>query len=314
MITFKRILCPTDLTSESDEALRYGVALASTYNAKLFLLHCREGTDAEAGSAETSSLFTASLAPHLGLTNFSELDWEGLVVEQVDDVGEAIVREAMKHDIDLIVMRSRRRPVAAALFGSTAESVLRKAFCPVLVTHPREREWVGLSSGEIDLQRVLVAHDLSSESEPALRYGISLAQEYQAELHLLNVVSKEEWQEPELAWADSGEKSDYKSAARQLQAAIPKEVFLWCKVVTSVSYGEPYDKILAYAKAHDIDLICLGTGGTGSLIGELFGSNVDRVLRQAPCPVLIARPFMTTAAHEVIQSADNIPLQGREQQ
>jgi len=315
MITFKRILCPTDLTPESDEALRYGVTLASAYNAKLFLLYCREGRDTKAGSAQTSSLFTASLAPYLGLTSFSELNWEGLVVEQVDDVGEAIVREATKHNVDLIVMRSRRRPHAAALFGSTAETVFRKAFCPVLVIHPREREWVGLSSGEIDLQRVLVAHDLTFDSELALKYGLSLAQEYQAELHLHHVLSSEERAEPEAAWADARQESAYKNAARQLQAAIPKEAFLWCKVVTSVSCGEPYEKVLGYAKEHDIDLICLGTGGGGSLIGELFGSNVDRVLRQAPCPVLIARPFITVSTHEVIQPADiNIPLQGKERQ
>ena len=36
MVAIQRILCPTDLTTESDEALRYAVALSSAYNAKLF--------------------------------------------------------------------------------------------------------------------------------------------------------------------------------------------------------------------------------------------------------------------------------------
>lgn len=53
MITIERILCPTDLSSESDEALRYAVALTSAYNAKLFLLYCKEvsanGNDGNAG-------------------------------------------------------------------------------------------------------------------------------------------------------------------------------------------------------------------------------------------------------------------------
>jgi hypothetical protein len=43
MITIERILCPTNLSSEPDEALRYAVALTSAYNAKLFLLYCKEG-------------------------------------------------------------------------------------------------------------------------------------------------------------------------------------------------------------------------------------------------------------------------------
>ena len=296
MIGIQRILCPTDLTTESDEALRYAVALSTAYSAKLFVLYCKEtetnrnhnGHDAQ--SVETEPLFIASLAPHLGLKSISELNWEGLVAEKADDVGKTIVREATKHEVDLIVMRSRRRPRAAALLGSTAETVSRTAPCSVLVTHPQEREWVSFSAGEIDLNRILVAHDFSADSELALKYGLSLAQEYQAELHLLHVLSKEERDQPEVAWAQEGSEGGYKSAALQLQAAIPKEAFLWCKIVNAVSCGNAYQEVLTYAKEHDIDLICMGASGTRFILGVLFGSNTNRVLRQAPCPVLVARP------------------------
>lgn len=295
MITFKRILCPTDLTPESDEALRYAVALATAYRAKLFLLYCRaagvSGSDNDGDPARTSSMFTASLAPHLGLTNFSQLNWEGLVVEESDSVGETIVREAARHDIDLIVIRSRRRPRAAALLGSTAEIISRSASCPVMVVHPREREWVSLSAGEIDLRRVLIAHDFSRDSAVALTYGLSLAQEYQTELHLLHVLTEEEPEESETAWTDPERQSAYRTAAHKLQATIPPEAFLWCKVINVVSAGKAFEEILSYARDHDIDLICMGASGVGSILGEFFGSNVERVLRHAPCPVFIARPL-----------------------
>jgi nucleotide-binding universal stress UspA family protein len=49
--------------------------------------------------------------------------------------------------------------------------------------------------------------------------------------------------------------------------------------------------VLAYAEEQKIDLICVGASGTGFGMRALFGSNSDRVLRQAPCPVLIARPL-----------------------
>jgi len=301
MITIQRILCPTDLTRESDEALRYAVALSSVYNAKLFLLYCREtGSNhnpngGNGQSVKTEPLFIDSLAPHLGLKSISELNWEGLVAENAEDVGTTIVREAAKHNVDLIVMRSRRRPRAAALLGSTAETVSRTARCSVLVTHPQEREWVSFSTGEIDLNRILVAHDFSADSELALKYGVSLAQEYQAELHLLHVLSKEERDQPEVAWAYAGSESGYKKATLQLQATIPEEAFLWCKVVNAVSCGNAHREILTYAKEHDIDLICIGASGTRFILGVLFGSNTDRVLRQAPCPVLVARPTKTGA-------------------
>jgi nucleotide-binding universal stress UspA family protein len=301
MIKIKRVLCPTDLSTESDEALRYAIALARAYEAKLFLLHCSQAksngheTEIKTTRAPISGLFAESIAPHLGLADLCDLDLEGLVVNDVENVGNAIVQEAVKNNIDLIVMRSRRRPRAAVLLGSTAETVSRFAPCPVLVTHPLEREWVGLSTGEIDLHRVLVAHDFSTDSELALNYGLSLAQEYQVEVHLLHVLATAGQEEPELAWSASSSGSAYTFVSRKLQQAIPKEAFLWCNCVNAVRYGKASDEIVAYAKEHEIDLICIGASGSDWSLGKLFGSNVDRVLRQAPCPVLIARPIKPTA-------------------
>ena len=295
MITIQRILCPTDLSQEADEALRYAVALTSACGAKLFLLYCKEG---KSGSSENDtpariampSLFISSLAPHLGLNTFNELNWQGLVAENVDDVGKAIVDAAASQEIDLIVMRSRRRPHAAILLGSTAETVCRSATCPVLVTHPREREWVGFSTGEIDLQRILVAYDFSSDAEVALNYALSFAQKYQTELHLLHMLTKADQGEPEFAWLQKTENA-YNQAARKLQRTIPSETLLWSQIRTEVRCGKVYQEVLAYAKEHQIDLICLGAHGSDFSLRALFGSNVDRILRQAPCPVLIARPI-----------------------
>ena len=49
--------------------------------------------------------------------------------------------------------------------------------------------------------------------------------------------------------------------------------------------------LLSYAEENEIDLICMGVHGAGFAMRALFGSNTDRVLRQAPCPALIARPL-----------------------
>jgi nucleotide-binding universal stress UspA family protein len=296
MLRIERILCPTDLSRESDDALRYAVALARAYDAKLLLLNCTksrltsENPESKYLSVETARAFQEALCCHLGLAALNEIIWEPLAISNVQDVGEAIAYQAAKHKIDLIVMRSRRRPHAALLLGSTAETVSRTAPCPVLITHPQEREWVGLSTGEIDLQRILVAYNFSSDAVLALSYGASLAEEYQAELHLLHVLTNAEQGEPELAWSANLTESAYPGAARKLQTAIPKEVFLWCRVTTAVRFGKPYQEVLAYAKEHNIDLICLGAGGAEFAGRALLGSNVDRVLRQAPCPVLVARP------------------------
>ena len=296
MVKIERILCPTDLSTESDEALRYAVALGRAYDAKLLLLHCTDIKSAKAPienkqlSVDLACAFEQALIRHLGLAQLCDLKWEALAIENVRDVGESISHQAKTHCADLIVMRSRRRPRAAALLGSTAETVSRSAPCPVLVTHPNEVEWVGFSTGEIDLRRVLIAHDFSSDSELALQYGCSLAEEYQADVHLLHVLDSAGHKEPELAWSTASSGNAYAFVASKLQRAIPKEAFLWCNVVNSVRCGKTYEEVLAYAREHEIDLICMGASGSDRGLGKLFGSNVDRVLRQAPCPTLVAHP------------------------
>ena len=72
---------------------------------------------------------------------------------------------------------------------------------------------------------------------------------------------------------------------------MPAEAQLWCDIKHAVSEGQAYREILNYAERNAIDLVCIGAHGAGFASRALFGSNVDRVLRQAPCPVLVMRPL-----------------------
>jgi len=279
MIDIKRILCPTDLSLHSGKAVRYALALARAHEAELIFFHCTHDVDGK-------EKLKASVSEH---PDPSESRWR-MVVTHADDIGEAIMMQAQVDAVDLIVMRSRRRPHRAALLGSTAESVCRSAPCPVLVMHNDEQEHVS-NEMTVNLERVLVAYDFSDYAELALRYGLSIAQEHQAELHLLHVLPLRSVDDPEIAWFPGKGESAYHTAARRLQKALPPEVHLWCDVKTAVSEGHPYREILNYAEQNEIDLISVGAHGAGFGMRALFGSNVDRVLRQAPCPVLVARPL-----------------------
>ena len=303
MLRINRILCPTDTSSDSDQALRYALALTHAYEAQLIICYRPDHGElagavaVQAGSVpdtlvpqKSKEIFERALLKFLGPQEISKLNWQGLLM-QGEEVGEAITRTASECAADLIVMRSRRRPHRAALLGSTAESVCRSAPCPVLVTHTDERDWVQPLTRSISLQRVLVPYDFSDYSELALTYALSFAQEYQAELHLLHVLPPRTVNEPEIAWSANQSESAYHNAARRLQGAVPAEAHLWCQVKHAVSEGQPYREILNYAEKNAIDLISLGAHGAGFGMRTLFGSNVDRVLRQAPCPVLVARPL-----------------------
>jgi nucleotide-binding universal stress UspA family protein len=289
MIGFKHILCPTDLTLESDAALRYAVALAGAYEAKLTVCYCAEVLSPadEASREKFGKRVESCVRRWTGVGHYPPADFEGIVIE--GNPSEAIVKTAAERRVDLIVMRSRRRPIAAAFLGSVTEAVCRTAPCPVLVTHPDEREWAGLTSCEIDLRKILVAQDFSIESELAMQLAISMAQEYQTELHLLHVLPAA--LAPVAAGLAPDLELNFHRASRALQRSIPDEAYLWCKVVQAVKYGQPYREILSYAEENGIDLICMGVHGAGFAMRALFGSNTDRVLRQAPCPSLIARPL-----------------------
>lgn len=182
-----------------------------------------------------------------------------IIVES--DPGEEIARLASAYRVNLIVMSSRRRPVAAALLGSTAEAVCRIAPCPVLVVHPNEREFVGATTCDIDLRRILIAHDFSNDSELALQYALLLAQENRAELHLLHMLPVT--LAPAVTALPAGVEDGFQRAARLLHQAVPSEAHLWCGVKQAVRPGQPYREILDYAEENEIDLICLGVHGTG---------------------------------------------------
>jgi nucleotide-binding universal stress UspA family protein len=264
-------VCPTDLTDDSERTIRYAVAITRASGAKLFVCYRpKTPADRESALAKVQTLITAGLTFPSGLTyDPSTIDWESVMLEG-SDLGTIITREAELRRADLIFMRSRRRPYAAALLGSTAEA-----------------------TGEISLRNVLIAYDFSPHSQLALQYALTLAQQYQAGLHMLHVLPPPIVDQPEIAWVNHTD-TPYHQAARRLQEAIPAEVYLWSSVKHAVQYGQPYSEILTYAQNNEIDLIAMGAHGAGFGIHTLFGSNVDKVLREARCPLLIAHPIQPT--------------------
>lgn len=286
---FHRIVCPVAFSEESAAALRYAIAFAIDYQAELFILHCTDKTRMaeparRAEIKEELEHLVARQTPAGGLRGCS-----ARLVLVEGDPAEAITDNAAELAAELIVMRSRRRP-NAALLGSTAEAVSRMAPCPVFVSHPQEQDWHG-ESGKVNLKRVLVAYDFSGDSELALSYGLSLAQAYQTEIHVLHVLpERQKNRAPELAFMPINSAGNL-SAASRLSSILPVEALSGSEGKEVLREGLPYREILNYAEEQHMDLICIGASGSDYGMHTLFGSNADRVLRQAPCPMLIARPL-----------------------
>lgn len=152
----------------------------------------------------------------------------------------------------------------------------------------------------LTLKTVLVPTDFSDASESALRYGKAMAEKFGASLHVVHVM------EDLLAHAWAAEV--YVSSMPQLRDEIEKEsrqrlgALLTdgerktLRAETALLAGNPFLEIIRYAKAHNIDLIVMGTHGRGPIAHMLLGSVAEKVVRKSPCPVLTVRE----AQHEFV--------------
>ena len=150
----------------------------------------------------------------------------------------------------------------------------------------------------IRLQRILLPTDFSEFSAEARKYACALAEQFEAELHLLHVVDEVSVVAPEYGgvnWRDFLD--EMQTAARQqLNSVLDPEWKAGRQVVEDVRRGTPFLEIVRYAKENDIDLIVLGTHGRSGLAHVLIGSVAERVVRSGPCPVLTVRP----AGHQFV--------------
>ena len=153
MINLRTILVPSDFSECSEAALRYGLELARRFDARLHLLHVVQDPLTQPWAAEG---FSAPLfevvdkwqreARERLLLSVPEADRDRVtVVSTVAWPYAEILRHAIEHNIDLIVMGTHGRGgVTHMLLGSIAEKVIRRAPCPVLTVRHPQREFVEL--------------------------------------------------------------------------------------------------------------------------------------------------------------------------
>jgi nucleotide-binding universal stress UspA family protein len=164
-----------------------------------------------------------------------------------------------------------------------------------LIVRDQVPSFTEASTSVLHPKKILVGCDFSSDSTLAFQYGLSLAQEFEAELHLVHVVEPPVYQD--ILTATEIGQGDYRSGLmpelrRKLTQMVPEEARNWCRPVSVLLEGKSDAEINRYAELNDIDLIVLGVRGHGLVESLLIGSTTDRVARQAPCPVLSVRPLL----------------------
>jgi nucleotide-binding universal stress UspA family protein len=143
---------------------------------------------------------------------------------------------------------------------------------------------------EFKIARILVPLDFSPASMEALDYAVSLAKQFHAAIHLVHVYPPDEASSvPGAAHLllQSGEAIERLN--EELTGIHRKHVPTFCPDNCHIRSGRPYEQIVRLARELDADLIALSTRGHSGLKHLLLGSTAERVVRNAPCPVLVTR-------------------------
>lgn len=139
--------------------------------------------------------------------------------------------------------------------------------------------------------KILCPVDFSSSSREALRLAAELARDSPALLVLAHVWEPPRWSTGEIPLAPSvtqdmvdaeeAELARWKAEAEKLGAK---------EIAVQLLSGVPWDEIVTLAKTDPaIDLVVMGTHGRTGIKHVLLGSVAEKVVRHAPCPVLVVR-------------------------
>lgn len=308
MISVKRILFPTDFSECAERALRIAESLAERYDAELHKLHVIvwSGTGLHPGilfgmsSVEREQfLEKARRAVDERLARDaaeSDRTYEARPTQVVHtSAADAIADYVDEHDIDLVVIGTHGHgPIKKLLLGSTAEKVVRTARCPVLTV----RQEVDVA--HFDPRRILVPVDFSDQTEGLLRHAMHLAAEKGASIDAVHVVQPQYL--PAVYYGREPIPIPYDEikhrALDHLKEVLEKVVGAAVETRPRVVLGDPVSEIIDMAGGADYDLLVIATHGYSGLKHVLLGSIAERVVRSAPCPVLVVKSF----GHSILQT------------
>jgi nucleotide-binding universal stress UspA family protein len=285
--SIRRIFFPSDLSPASERAFGHARLLASRLGAAVTVYHALEIPPARwvkaAGREDELRRVLADEARAMLRAQAVSLEGPHDVVVD-DDVSApssladiAVLRHIHALQPDLVVMASHSRGALGSFFlGSVAQEVLARAGRPVLVVGPR------CEAPAAGYRRMVVPTDLSEPSRRAFPYAALLSSRFDSGLVAVYVFPR-----PILtALSDN---------PRALAAAVPGTGTLRefladqlpaGRVTPRVEQGAPWERIVGVARDEKADVIVMATNGADGFGERLLGSQTERVVRHAPCPVL----------------------------
>ena len=291
-MSFKKILVPVDFSEFSDKAAEYALFLAEKYRADITLLHAIVLFEEDFDEEEQLKMYEKiiqkkekerekQLESHRKTAKDRGIEVNSVLLRGIS-AASSILDYISDKDFDLVIMGTHGHAgFKKLLLGSVTEKVVRESPVPVLTIHK--------VYNQIEIKEILVRVDLSGYSHPTIDWGKALAKEFKATLEFLHVVEMEAHPEFynisfEPILKENPNLADHITENMIKATGIPKD-----KATYAVKEGKVYKEIKKYADYSQIDLIVMGSHGRGELEDFLLGSNSERVIRIASCPVLTVR-------------------------
>lgn len=142
----------------------------------------------------------------------------------------------------------------------------------------------------LKMRTILVPLDFSNTSAKALTYAIRMAEQFGSKIILVNVI--EPIATPDLAYHPLMlESEESRAAARRAIESTARKARLPDSMLDRIVIrnGAPFVEITEAARTLKADLIIITTHGYTGLKHVFMGSTAERVVRHAPCPVLVVR-------------------------
>ena len=292
---FKKVLVATDMVATADALVITAARLARQHDARLFLLHVMESSSTDnrrlirhfetgremPADAEYADHLRQALVEtyHRTLAN---VDYECRIT--VGFPWQEILIWAKTVDSDVILLgphssRAEEKGVVrvAGRVGSTAENVITRETCPVMIVNQPANE------DQLAFQRILVSTDFSSSCESAVSFAARLASRYSGHLsvfHMLPVPPVPKYSRDNYKADETRARERLTRSYQSLLEAIDHQYLIRAGAL-------PHLEILECASREHIDLIVLGSH-TKESSGKWYpGSVVERVGFRSPCPVTV---------------------------
>jgi nucleotide-binding universal stress UspA family protein len=288
MLALKKILFPTDFSTNSAEALAHAVRLANFNSGEVIIQHVVDSYFEK--HPHWATLFDlhelqkfmdmyvevnmpASVPKENGRVRIRTVISKGKPAEEISALAE-------REMVDLVVMGSAK--------GVVTNQVIRMTNRPVLAISSKRPK----TASEVHtIDKIVVATDFSEHSKKVVQYAFDLKAAFGATIYMLYVIETNRAVQFAIRQGHFTDAIDRMRewAANQLINLTPQEFIHDPKVIRLVEQGSPGTAIADVAFEVGADLTILGTHEYGTIHKHLLGTTTDRLLAKSATAVLTVR-------------------------